>query len=137
MSYASKADLVARFGEQELIQLTDRANADQIDDAVVDSALADADELINSYLTQRYPLPLPSVPAILVSRASDIARFRLYDEAPTPEVRKRYEEAVSWLKDVAASRAGLGFLESGEQPKTLGGVRHGQAKSSIDWSGHG
>ncbi|MGB0218347.1 MAG: gp436 family protein [Sinimarinibacterium flocculans] len=136
MGYASQDDLVARFSEQELIQLTDRDNEGAIDTDVVDRALADADELINSYLSQRYPLPLPSTPAVLTSRASDIARFRLYDDAPTEEVRKRYEEAIAWLRDVVAGKAGLGFPDSSQQPATVGGVRHGQAASGFDWSAH-
>ena len=120
MSYAASTDLVEAFGELELKQIADRDRDGIADAAVVSRALQDADELINSYLAQRYTLPLPSVPKVLVSRACDVARFRLHKEGGHEEIRTRYEEAVSWLKDVVARRAGLGFPEADQQPEGEG-----------------
>lgn len=115
MSYATIQNLIDAFGQKELLQLTDRERAGSINTAVAERALTDADELINSYLSQRYSLPLPTVPQVVISRACDIARFRLHKEGHE-EVRTRYEEAVVWLKDVVAKRAGLGFPETSQQP---------------------
>ena len=98
-------------------------------------ALADADELINSYLGERYTLPLPEVPRMVVSVACDIARHRLHKEGLHEEVRKRYEDALRWLKDVAAGRSGLGLPE-GSEPVSRSGIRSGQAKSNFDWDRH-
>lgn len=135
MTYATTANLVEAFGELELIQLTD-VNAVAIDQARVDRALASADELLNSYISRRYPLPLPSTPPVLTSRACDIARFRLHKEGMHEEVRERYEEAVAWAKDVAAGRANLPFPDSATQPSGLGAPRFGQAISGFDWSAY-
>jgi phage gp36-like protein len=134
--YATIANLIASFGEAELVQLTDREATGDYDEAVITRALQDAAELINSYLSQRYPLPLPATPQVVITRACDIARWRLYKDAPTEEVRKRYEEAVAWLRDVVAGKAGLGFPDSSQQPAPIGGVRHGQAVSGFDWGAY-
>lgn len=103
MTYAVKADMVGRFGEQEIIDLTDRAEprSNGIDNAVLAKALSDADSEINGYIGTRYLLPITTPPADIVRTACDIARYRLHDDKATEEVRQRYEDARSWLRDVA------------------------------------
>jgi phage gp36-like protein len=100
MPYALQADLVTRFGSEELAQRSDRINGSVIDATVVARALADADAEIDAYLAVRYQLPLASVPAVLGRVACDIALYRLCD-IPPDEVRKRYEDAVRDLKRAA------------------------------------
>lgn len=104
MTYANREELVARFGDAELVQLTDRNRAGEVDEAVLAPALADADAEIDSYLAGRYALPLETVPPVVVAAACDLARFRLYGiRAPEP-VRQRYEDARAWLRDLSAGR---------------------------------
>lgn len=107
MSYATQQDLVTRFGELEMIQLTDRNGAGEIDAGVVAKALLDAGKLIDSYIAARAALPLPSVPDRLVRVAGDIARYYLHADRPTEQVAKAYEDAVRWLRDIAAGKATL------------------------------
>lgn len=108
MSYATQQDLVDRFGELELIQLSDRDGAAAIDADVVAKALSDADELVDSYIAARVALPLSTVPARLVRVAGDIARYYLHADAPTEQVRTAYKDAVAWLKDIGQGKATLG-----------------------------
>ena len=56
MTYALQQDLIDRFGESELIQLTDRTNVPptDVDDVVVGRALADADGTIDGYIGKKY-----------------------------------------------------------------------------------
>jgi phage gp36-like protein len=114
MAYATKQDLVTRFGEAELVSLTDRTGSGHVDDAVVARALADAGAKIDSYLRGRYTLPLAVVPRDLLAPACDIARFQLYSDRPTDTVRERFEDAIAWLKDVAAGRVNLTTSEADE-----------------------
>ncbi len=111
--YATLADLTARFGEQEIIQLTDRANppAGTADQAVADKALADADAEIDVYVGAKYALPLPSVPDVLRRLCCDIARYRLYEDRATDEVRMRYEDALGLLDRIARGVVSLGIAE--------------------------
>ena len=57
--YATKADLVARFGEN-VLNLALMFPADAPDP--LETALQDACEEVDGYLAVRYPLPLPNVP---------------------------------------------------------------------------
>ena len=100
--YATEADLVARFGE-EIGSLKLMVSGPTF----VDDAIQDATEEINGHIGGRYPLPLPNVPSNLKRMACDIARYRLYFERPTEEVRKRYEDAIAFLKRVADNKAHL------------------------------
>jgi len=108
MAYATVADLVARYGEQEIIQLTDRAGTGVIDAAVANAALADATAEIDAYLSRRWQLPLASTPALIRQLCCEIARYRLWEDQASDEVRRRYEDAVRLLRDLAAGRADLG-----------------------------
>lgn len=102
MTYATQTDLVDRFGEQEIRELTDRTGmGSEIDAAVLNKALLDADALVDAYLATKYTLPLSSPPTVVVGWAADIARFKLWDDRAPDEVRRRYEDALSQLKDVA------------------------------------
>ena len=109
MTYAIQQNLIDRFGNTEILQLTDRDGDAAIDAAVIDGALEDADALINSYLESRYSLPLTSTPRLLRNLASDIARYQLYDDRAPESVKNRYDAAIATLKDIASGKAQLGL----------------------------
>ncbi|TPL49091.1 DUF1320 domain-containing protein [Mesorhizobium sp. B2-4-4] len=123
MTYAVKQDLIDRFGEKELRELTDRTNRPPttIDDTVVGRALSDATALIDGYIAKKYSLPLVSVPDILVKTASDVARYYLHGKAADKDspVAAAYNQAVAWLKDVAKGLVELD--DGGEIPEPAGG----------------
>ncbi|WP_264047489.1 gp436 family protein [Methylobacterium flocculans] len=111
MTYAQKSDLIERFGETELVQLTDRTNkpASVINDVTVARALGDATSMIDGYVSKVYALPLASVPEHLVKLTADVARYYLHGKAADKDspVTRAYSEAVTWLKDVALGRVKL------------------------------
>jgi len=122
MTYATQQDLVDRFGAQELIQLTDRANMppSTIDDTVVTRALTDADALIDGYVGKVYDLPLPNPLPVLTKTAADIARYFLHGKAADKDspVTAAYNQALSWLKDVSKGLVALD--DGGEEPAQAG-----------------
>jgi len=109
MPYATVFDLVSRFGARELIQITDRSEppVDAIDETVAGKALEDAAGVIDGYIRVRYSLPIEQPPALLVDIACDLARYRLYADRATDEVRRRNDAAMSMLRDLGAGRAKL------------------------------
>lgn len=123
MTYVTQQDLIDRFGELELVQLTDRVNipVSTIDPVVVGRALDDASALIDSYLAKKVKLPLAVVPVKLVKTAADIARYYLHGKAADKDspVTRAYNEAVAWLRDV--SRGLVELSEDGETPAPAGG----------------
>lgn len=134
MSYATRQELLKRFSELE--ELADGTHVDEvvgvpevIEDlnavppvvgvpAVIavpgvadniDLALDDATDEMNSYIARRYTVPVAEgyVLKPLVMYCCDIARFLLYKDRPTDEIRKRYESAIEWLKLLNAGKVTL------------------------------
>jgi phage gp36-like protein len=107
MPYATASDLNTRFGSAEILQLADRDGSGVADAGVIEAALADADTEINGYLAVQYSLPLASTPALVVRLACDIARYRLWKDIASEQVRQGYEDAVDTLKRLAAGTVRL------------------------------
>ncbi|MHB9021305.1 MAG: gp436 family protein [Halothiobacillus sp.] len=129
--YATQADMEARFGTDELIQLTDHSNAGVIDTTTMTQALTDADAEVNLYLA-RYNPPLVSVPPMLVVVACDIARYRLYGDGALDIVQKRYDAAVAKLAAIAAGKIDLGLSDG--TPAALGAPTVDPATPARVWS---
>ena len=123
MSYNTKQNMIDRYGEEELIQLTDRDRDGVIDDAVLDQAIADAGAEIDGYLAGRYQLPLGTVPPILTVYACDMTRYRLYDDAATEQVEKRYADALKFLRLAAEGKVQLGPADDGSKATPAGGAQ--------------
>lgn len=135
MPYVLPAELITRFGAEELAQVADRgtprlvtaelltAAADGADMSAwgaadaeaagkamenINQAITDAQSVIDSYLSSRYGTPLPTPGAVVTRLASDIARYYLYDDHATETVQKRYDAAIAFFRDVAAGKGSLG-----------------------------
>ncbi|MCJ8161870.1 gp436 family protein [Acinetobacter zhairhuonensis] len=109
--YATREELTKRFGDEiEQLESMHPSSGTAVQDAI-----QDASEEIDSYLAAKYTLPLPSTPNNLKRLACDIARYRLYFQQPTEEVRKRYEDAKEFLKGVRDGKNVLAILDNQNQ----------------------
>lgn len=110
MAYATQADLVAQFGEREVMALADRDNLGIIDAGLVASALDDASAEIDGYLVGRYIVPITAVSRLIVTYCCDIARYRLSGATVTEvdTVRNRYKDAIRFLEGVRDGKNDLG-----------------------------
>lgn len=122
MRYATVADMLARFSEAELIQLTD-PDMTAVNAARIDVKLDDAQATIDGWIGQVYRLPLQGCakplttlggepervpPPQLVRIACDLARFWLRDAvSDDSDVYRRYQAAMAELKAIAEGRAQL------------------------------
>ena len=121
--YATVADLIDRFGEAEMIGLTDPDNT-AVQSARAQRKLEDAHALANGYVGMAYRLPLAGcakpapqpgnpqavecvAPPLLTRLVCDIARYYLYDDKSTDEVLKRYEQAKQELLHISQGKATL------------------------------
>ncbi len=125
MTYATQADMVARFGETEIVQLTDRVNMPPVavDAAVLGLALESADAEIDGSLAVRYGVPLAVAPRLVIDLACDIARYRLYGAGASEEVRLRYRDAAGYLERVARGTAKIPGAETLAPASSGGGVQ--------------
>lgn len=110
MAYATTADMIARFGEAEMISLTaDPGNlAGPVVTARSDRALAEASALIDSYLRRRYLVPLAAAPAEILRACCILARYDLAQgeqRDPTEQMRLARKETIAWLEMLASGTA--------------------------------
>lgn len=109
MTYATQAELLERYGESMLIDLTDRADppANVIDATVVARGLTDADAEIDGYLATKYALPLQATPDLVRNLALAIAIYKLHRNTVSDKVRQDYEDARSTLKLISEGKMRL------------------------------
>lgn len=110
MIYATRADLEELWG----VEFVGDILPEDVDaDASIASALDVASRDVDAYLSVRYPLPLPSAPAVLKSPTVDIAVYKLANRhsALTQTIEDRYEFAIKLLERIADGKAGLGVDE--------------------------
>ncbi len=128
MTYCTVADLQVAFGDDELLRIADRGNppvALAINDpsviaflqAVIDQATAD----IDSYIGRRHnPIVIQAnVPLSLKRKAIDIVRYYLYERRLNDTVINQYQNALAWLKGVAAGTISLGISTDQTQPQPV------------------
>lgn len=103
MAYCTQAQMVDWFGQQELIELTDRSNTGAIDSTVLNAALDAATREIDQAvhrLGAATPVDTTTHPEV-ADLCGDIARWRLYDDAAPEHVTARYNRALERLEWLA------------------------------------
>lgn len=121
MAYCTVADLVARFGETEIAQLTDLEDRELVNEETVQAAITDAGGEIDSYIGGRYALPITdAVPDMLRAGCMDLARYRLYDDHPPEVVKERRANFVTWLNRVAMGHVQLALSAPATDALTSG-----------------
>jgi len=101
MAYCTVVDLYAAFGEREIVELSDRAGSGVVDAAVISAAIDRASDEIDGYCRARYAVPLPPSEQIK-GVCCDLTRYYLWDDAVDERVHAGYEQAIEWLRRVAA-----------------------------------
>lgn len=144
MPYVTLTQMVNRFGEQEMIELTNLHSPDNtaINTAAFEAAALDAEAEIDSYVGIVAALPLASVPLVLAGKAADVVRYYLDTIDPREDVRRRYEDAIAWLKLLANGGVSIGLDGAGADVAIDGTLRTSKttpiySRSTIDskvWS---
>jgi len=129
MAYCTQQNMIDRFSEQDLIQLTDRDQTGSIDATVLSAAIDDATGTIDAYLGTRYTLPLASVPVVLTRICCDIANYLLYGNEAPEGVADRHSAAIEFLQAVAKGDLDLAV---GETSGDGGGVAYESGTAVFD-----
>lgn len=112
MLYATRDDMVAAFGVSEIEALESMVSNDPVVSVEVSArALEDACAEADSYIAVSYSLPLVAIPSSLKRTILDMARFLMWKDRPSDEVRARYDKAIKWLVSIAKGQAVLIFPE--------------------------
>jgi phage gp36-like protein len=127
MIYATSDDMIARYPNRDLVQLTNEdPTQTTINTTPIDQAIGDASSEIDGYLESRFALPLTDPPAVLNRLTCDIAMYRLQSLRPLHDLadaRKRYDDALNLLLRVARGEVTLGLsADNLEPPRSQGSV---------------
>lgn len=116
--YATVDAMKSKFGEQELIQLTDNEEPYQyaINLNKLNSAIEEANSEIDAYVGSRYSLPLHVTPPFLVNIGCNLARFYAVtgDLAENDPIKNRYEASLKTLSKISKGELTLGGSPAGE-----------------------
>jgi phage gp36-like protein len=113
MAYCSQADIVTLYSQELIDLLGDGSGSGGLslttDNARIAAAISAASGIIDAYLTVKYALPIANPPEILKQLAIDIVVYRLalFPLSRTEEMRKRYDDAVAFLKTLALGTTAL------------------------------
>src|SRR5579862_1612516 len=117
MSYAVPQDMINRYPNRDLVQLTNEdPTVTTINTTALQQVLDDASAEIDGYLSGRFTLLLTDVPQVLNRLACDIAMYRLQSLRPIHDLadaRLRYDDAISMLAQVASGELALGLGADG------------------------
>lgn len=119
--YCQTSDLVTSFSQDEVDQVGDRTNDGNgnADPTVVQAAIDQGASQMDPYLRAVLPLPLTApFPPTLVTLNVDLARYRLYNDQPPPQVVERYKDAIATLE--AIRRGDLRVVDAGGNDLTTG-----------------
>ena len=121
MSYATQDDLIDRYGERLLVDLTDREEVatGAIDADAVTQALEHASAEIDGYLLNRYKLPLSTIPPTVVDLACVLSIWRLHAHEPSEKIAADFKEAQKRLREIATGVFAL--AAAGVESPTTGG----------------
>lgn len=133
--YATKQSMIDRYGEDKMIEVTDRVDppAGAISDAVLEAALNEASARIDTNLGRRYRLPLAGTPAALVEPCQAIAFYILLRGRHRDTDRQAYEDAIAFLRDLST---GVAVLDVGgaEPPSAVAQVVTADTDRTFDRS---
>ena len=95
--YATRDDMVKRYSLTEVSQLERYLTGGES----VDAAIADVGSIIDGWIGAKYAIPLEYPPENIKIFVCDIARYLLWKSKASEEVRRRYDDAMSYLKGVS------------------------------------
>lgn len=118
MQFATREAMIKKFGERELIQLTETEAPylNEINEDKLKDALDAANSEIESYIASRYTLPLQIVPPFLQALACQMTRYHgnslvMTEKSP---IKMQYDAAIKTLKEIAKGTLQLGGSPVGE-----------------------
>ena len=116
--YATVDVMKRKFGERELIQLTETEPPylDTINIDKLNAAMQEANSEIDAYVGSRYPLPLQTIPPFLIEIGCNLARYYAVtgDLSENNPIKNRYESSIKTLTKISKGDLTLGGSPAGE-----------------------
>ncbi|MGQ9819944.1 MAG: phage protein Gp36 family protein [Candidatus Kapaibacteriales bacterium] len=133
MPYSNLSDLLNEFLPNELARLSGNSSGGAIDENRVNFAIQNADELINSFLLNRYSVPISSpIPALINVISRELAISNLYEYSNhqgiiPPNITRRRNYALFLLRQIQSGEIRLNLPDA---------IQRGQIYSNKDKTLH-
>jgi phage gp36-like protein len=123
--YLTVEEYVRRVGAQETAQITNEARATPgtgpvIVPSKVESAIADASDVVDGYVGTRYALPLDPVPRLVIGWTAALAREFLFKNKPVAAVTEAADRVRSQLRDLSTRKIDLPVAPGATPPAEAG-----------------
>lgn len=116
--YATADAMREKFGERELIQLTDTEEPYQyaININKLNRAMREANSEIDAYVGSRYSLPLQTIPPFLIEIGCNLARYYAVtgDLSENDPIKNRYDSSIKTLIRISKGELTLGGSPAGQ-----------------------
>lgn len=107
MSYTTQSEIIDKLPDYVVENLTDDDDGTTIDVGKIDSAIDDAQAVVDSYASAKYPVPFssyPNTPRIITKTATCIAIYILFSRQGIDingvdrTIEVNYKDCVKWLE---------------------------------------
>ncbi len=114
--YCTLDDIKVLMADDLLVSYTNDSGGSTIVTTVTSAIISNASALIDSYLQERYTLPLPSTPPSIKALCVTIAIYRIYcrRESVPDAVADEYKAAIKKLEKIATGDLSLGVTTISE-----------------------
>jgi len=127
--YNTINELKGQLPETKIIQLTDDEKLGTLNEPRATECGENADVEVDSYCGKLYSVPFATPPAEVKRLSLEIWIYNLYKRRMVPEeIEKRYDKAISQLKDIAKGLKTLGVDPAPAAP-TEGGAETNKEES--------
>lgn len=117
MSYATVDAMLKKFGERQLIELTDNETpyTGQINMDKLDAANEEANSEVDGYISRF--LPLQTIPPFLINIACNLSRFHACTTMMTENdpIKIKYDNSIKTLKLINKGELSLGGTPAGSK----------------------
>lgn len=121
--------------ENRLVEEIDLTNDTDACVVVINEAIADAETLINGYISQRYPVPLATVPQLLKTVCRDITNYNLRKRRNPDNISDSiegvYKTAIKTLEAIRDNKLNIGIEVPGASSTGTGIRTNKTSKSRI------
>ncbi|HRI31177.1 MAG TPA: DUF1320 domain-containing protein [Candidatus Kapabacteria bacterium] len=125
--YCNTDDILTTMSREDLITLTnpDVTTARDIDVVYLNKIINDSSKIIDGYVGSRYNLPFTTVPSIIITICKELTFYSLHtfgnysDADKAAVIQKRYDKAISMLKEIASGTIVLENVTEKESSEAL------------------
>jgi phage gp36-like protein len=137
VAYCELQDVAhAAGGMERLVELTDKESTGGVSADVLESAIDDADQLINSYAQKRFSVPFDPVPPMIRKLSARLAVYFLKEpNFLSAQDLERHQQWLDWLDALSKGRVTVGTeplsSKSGDYVASAVGDREGEGSAVI------